>query len=121
VTLTCIFLRLLQLPTQRDLEDTYIREFDKAYGPTYTVLDLLQQVFFHANPAREAFVELCESEYVQKVTFDSYLYKKVQGNDPVSDIKLLVNTVSSLIKQNLRTDVPKDAPFYNPVESLQRL
>lgn len=35
------------------------------------------QVFYSNNAAREAFVELCESEYVQKVTFDSYLYKKV--------------------------------------------
>lgn len=26
--------------------------------------------------------------YVQKVTFDSYLYKTVQGNDPVGDLKL---------------------------------
>lgn len=35
------------------------------------------QVFYSNNAAREAFVEMCESEYVQKVTFDSYLYKKV--------------------------------------------
>jgi len=109
------------VPTQQDMENTYIRDFDKAYGPTYTVLDILQQIFYNSNPAREAFVEMCESEYVQQVTFDSYLYKRVQGNDPVSDIKLLVNTVSSLIKNNMRSDLPKDAKFYNPVESLQRL
>mmetsp|Transcript_20409 Transcript_20409/g.50155 ORF Transcript_20409/g.50155 Transcript_20409/m.50155 type:complete len:492 (-) Transcript_20409:415-1890(-) len=109
------------LPEQSDIENTYIRDFDKAYGPTYTVLDILQQVFYTNNPARESFVEMCESEYVQKVTFDSYLYKKVQGNDPVSDIKLLVNTVSSLIKNNMRSDLPKDAKYFNPVESLQRL
>lgn len=39
----------------------------------------LTQLFYSNNAAREAFVELCESEYVQKVTFDSYLYKKVRG------------------------------------------
>lgn len=33
------------------------------------------QVFYRSNPAREAFVEMCESNYVQKMTFDSYLYK----------------------------------------------
>jgi geranylgeranyl reductase len=109
------------VPSQADIEDTYIRKYDQAYGATYAVLDILQQVFYRSNPAREAFVEMCESEYVQKVTFDSYLYKTVQGNDPVSDIKLLWNTVNSLIKQNRRTDLPKDAKFSNPVESLQRL
>lgn len=36
------------------------------------------KVFYSNNAAREAFVELCESEYVQRVTFDSYLYKKVR-------------------------------------------
>lgn len=42
---------------------------------TYKVLDILQKVFYRSNPAREAFVEMCESSYVQKMTFDSYLYK----------------------------------------------
>lgn len=39
------------------------------------MLDILQKVFYRSNPAREAFVEMCESSYVQKMTFDSYLYK----------------------------------------------
>ena len=58
----------------------HIREWDSKYGPTYLVLDLLQKVFYTSDAARESFVELCEEEYVQKVTFDSYLYKTVQGN-----------------------------------------
>jgi len=41
------------------------------------VLDILQKVFYRSNPAREAFVEMCEDSYVQKMTFDSYLYKTV--------------------------------------------
>lgn len=51
--------------------------FDKKYWATYKVLDILQKVFYRSNPAREAFVEMCESDYVQKMTFDSYLYKTV--------------------------------------------
>jgi hypothetical protein len=43
--------------------------------PPSQVLDILQKVFYRSNPAREAFVELCEDSYVQKMTFDSYLYK----------------------------------------------
>ena len=37
------------------------------YGPTYLGLDLLQQIFYTSDAARESFVELCEEEYVQKV------------------------------------------------------
>lgn len=83
------------------------------------MLDLLQRVFYSNNAAREAFVEMCESEYVQKVTFDSYLYKRVQGNNPVEDIKLLFNTVGSLFRGAALA--PPDKPYYNPVESLKRL
>jgi len=109
------------LPTQMEIEDAYLAPYDRLYGPTYAVLDVLQQLFYRSNPAREAFVEMCASEYVQKVTFDSYLYKKVTSGGPVEDIKLLVNTVSNLMYQNSRTDVPKDRTFSNPVESLARL
>jgi len=78
----------------------YIRVWDAKYGPTYFVLDALQKLFYTSDAARESFVELCEEEYVQKVTFDSYLYKTVQGNDPVGDVKLLGKTLSSLWKNN---------------------
>lgn len=53
------------------------RRWDRKYWTTYKVLDILQKVFYRSNPAREAFVEMCEDSYVQKMTFDSYLYKTV--------------------------------------------
>eukprot|EP00435_Cladocopium_sp_Y103_P073012 s37_g42.t1 len=50
----------------------HLREWDGKYGPTYLVLDLLQKVFYTSDAARESFVELCEEEYVQKVTFETW-------------------------------------------------
>lgn len=108
-----------KLPSQQQMIDEYIKPYDKLYLPTYTVLDLLQKVFFSSNAAREAFVELCRSEYVQRVTFNSYLYKKVQGNNPFEDLKLLVQTIGALLRGNALTK--PDAAFSNPVESLKRL
>ena len=52
--------------------EVWPREWDGKYGPTYLVLDLLQKVFYTSDAARESFVELCEEEYVQKVTFDAW-------------------------------------------------
>jgi geranylgeranyl reductase len=108
-----------RLPTQAEIEDTYIRKYDGLYGPTYTVLDILQKVFYTNNGAREAFVELCNSKYVQQVTFDSYLYKRVQGNNPLDDLKLLGETIGCLVK-GYSTAKP-DVEFSNPVESLKRI
>ena len=108
-----------RLPTQTEIEDTYLRKYDRKYGPTYAVLDILQKVFYSNNGAREAFVELCNSKYVQQVTFDSYLYKTVQGNNPLDDIKLLGETIGCLIKGY--AGAKPDAEFSNPVESLKRI
>ena len=43
---------------------------------------------------------MCESDYVQKMTFDSYLYKTVVPGNPLDDVKLLVQTVGSLLRGN---------------------
>jgi geranylgeranyl reductase len=108
-----------KLPTQADIENTYIKKYDNAYGPTYFVLDALQKVFYSNNGAREAFVELCNSKYVQQVTFDSYLYKRVQGNNPLDDLKLLGDTIGCLIKGYAKAK--PDQEFSNPVESKKRI
>ena len=108
-----------RLPTQAQIEETYLKKYDKAYGPTYFVLDALQKVFYSNNGAREAFVELCNSKYVQQVTFDSYLYKKVQGNNPLDDLKLLGETIGCLIKGY--ANAKPDAVFSNPIESQKRI
>lgn len=79
---------------------SYIDKWDAKYWTTYKVLDILQKVFYRSNPAREAFVELCDDPYVQKMTFDSYLYKTVVPGNPLDDVKLLVRTVSSIVRAN---------------------
>ncbi|XP_011007091.1 PREDICTED: geranylgeranyl diphosphate reductase, chloroplastic [Populus euphratica] len=86
----------------------YFEKWDKTYWPTYKVLDVLQKVFYRSNPAREAFVEMCADEYVQKMTFDSYLYKRVVPGNPLEDLKLAVNTIGSLVRANaLRREMDK--------------
>jgi geranylgeranyl reductase len=108
-----------RVPNKADMQAAYIKPYDKAYGPTYTVLDILQKVFYTSNAAREAFVEMCDSDYVQRVTFDSYLYKKVQGTNPIEDVKLLFTTIGSLLRGNALA--PPDEAYSNPKESLKRL
>jgi geranylgeranyl reductase len=78
----------------------YLDKWDRKYWATYKVLDILQKVFYRSNPAREAFVEMCADEYVQKMTFDSYLYKTVVPGNPLDDMKLLGNTVASIVRAN---------------------
>jgi geranylgeranyl reductase len=86
---------------------SYLDKWDRKYWATYKVLDILQKVFYRSNPAREAFVEMCADEYVQKMTFDSYLYKTVVPGNPIDDIKLLGNTVASIVRANALRNAAK--------------
>ena len=87
------------IPTEADLK-LYLKRWDKKYGMTYLVLDILQRVFYRTDATREAFVEMCADLDVQKMTFDSYLYKTVVPANPLVQMKITAKTIGSLIRGN---------------------
>lgn len=88
-----------RIPTEADLK-VYLKRWDKQYGMTYLVLDLLQRVFYRSDATREAFVEMCSDLDVQKLTFDSYLYKTVVPANPLTQLKITAKTLGSLLRGN---------------------
>jgi geranylgeranyl reductase len=88
-----------RVPTEQDLK-VYIKRWDKKYGITYKVLDILQTVFYRSDATREAFVEMCADIDVQKLTFDSYLYKTVVPANPLVQLKITAKTLGSLLRGN---------------------
>lgn len=88
-----------RIPTEADLK-VYLKRWDKMYGLTYKVLDILQTVFYRSDATREAFVEMCSDIDVQKLTFDSYLYKTVVPANPLVQLKITAKTIGSLIRGN---------------------
>jgi geranylgeranyl diphosphate/geranylgeranyl-bacteriochlorophyllide a reductase len=88
-----------RIPTEADLK-VYLKRWDKQYGLTYKVLDILQTVFYRTDATREAFVEMCSDIDVQKLTFDSYLYKTVVPANPLTQLKITAKTIGSLIRGN---------------------
>ncbi|MDJ1185591.1 geranylgeranyl reductase [Roseofilum casamattae] len=88
-----------RIPTEDDLK-VYLKRWDKQYGLTYKVLDILQQVFYRTDATREAFVEMCSDKDVQRLTFDSYLYKTVVPANPLIQMKITAKTIGSLLRGN---------------------
>ena len=86
-----------RIPTEADLK-VYIKKWDKKYGPTYKVLEILQNIFYSNDAAREAFVEMCDDKDVQRLTFDSYLYKRVVAMNPWQQLKLTFRTLASVLR-----------------------
>ncbi|KAJ8766779.1 hypothetical protein K2173_008333 [Erythroxylum novogranatense] len=83
---------------EEDLKREYLREWDKKYVGTYRFLDKLEKVFYGSNVGREALVEVCGSEYVQRMTFQSYLYKKLARGNPWDDVTMVLGTIGSLVR-----------------------
>ncbi len=88
-----------RIPTEAELK-LYLKRWDKKYGMTYKVLDILQTVFYRSDATREAFVEMCADRDVQKLTFDSYLYKTVVPANPLVQLKITAKTIGSLLRGN---------------------
>lgn len=88
-----------RIPTEADLK-LYLKRWDKKYGITYKVLDILQTVFYRSDATREAFVEMCSDLDVQRLTFDSYLYKTVVPANPLVQLKITAKTIGSLLRGN---------------------
>ena len=103
-----------RIPSEGDLKK-YIKKWDKKYGATYKVLEILQNVFYSNDGAREAFVEMCDDIDVQRLTFDSYLYKTVVAMKPLQQLKLTFMTLGSVLRG--RALAPKT---YKPVPSAVR-
>ena len=103
-----------KIPSEADLK-LYLKKWDKKYGPTYKVLEILQNIFYSNDPAREAFVEMCDDKDVQRLTFDSYLYKNVVAMNPWQQIKLTFRTLASVLRGQAL------APSqYKPIDSVVR-
>lgn len=102
------------IPTEADLK-VYLKKWDKTYGPTYKVLEILQNIFYSNDPAREAFVEMCDDKDVQRLTFDSYLYKRVVTMNPWQQLKLTLRTLASVLRGQALAPAE-----YRPIDSVVR-
>ncbi|MFM8974714.1 MAG: geranylgeranyl reductase, partial [Vulcanococcus sp.] len=86
-----------RIPSESDLK-VYLKKWDRKYGATYKVLEILQNIFYSNDAAREAFVEMCDDKDVQRLTFDSYLYKRVVAMNPWQQLKLTFKTLASVLR-----------------------
>ena len=103
-----------KIPTEKDLK-VYLKKWDRQYGATYKVLEILQNIFYRNDAAREAFVEMCDDKDVQRLTFDSYLYKRVVLMNPWQQLKLTLLTLGSVLRGNALAPAN-----YKPVPSAVR-
>jgi geranylgeranyl reductase len=73
------------------------RRFMKAHGQVFLVLGIMQWFWYSSDKRRESFVAMCRDEDVQKMTWDSYMNKKLTRKDPLAQLKIFFKDTAHLL------------------------
>jgi geranylgeranyl diphosphate/geranylgeranyl-bacteriochlorophyllide a reductase len=88
--------RALVLKDSRQLAGAR-RQFMKAHGRIFWVLGLLQYFWYRNDKRREQFVAMCKDPDVQRLTWESYMNKKLVRKDPLAHIRVFFKDVAQLL------------------------
>lgn len=71
--------------------------FMKEHGKVFWVLGILQHFWYGGERRRERFVKICEDEDVQRLTWESYMNKKLVKKDPMAHVRVFFKDLSHLM------------------------
>ena len=73
------------------------KRFMKDHGTVFLVLGIMQYFWYSTDKRRESFVKMCEDKDVQKLTFDSYMNKKLERKKPLAHVKIFLKDMAHLM------------------------
>lgn len=73
------------------------KRFMKEHGRVFFILGLLQYFWYSSDRRREKFVAMCEDRDVQRLTWESYLNKRLVRREPLAHLRVFVKDVRQLI------------------------
>ncbi len=82
-------------PSAANLRKDYDKPWWKAYRPTYLFLQFLQKISYNSDVQREIFAGMCNDPDVQRLTFDSYLQKRIVPAPWLVQMRMTKNWLST--------------------------
>ncbi|MFK7861231.1 MAG: geranylgeranyl diphosphate reductase [Granulosicoccus sp.] len=73
------------------------KKFLKKHGKVFLVLGIMQRFWYHSDKRRERFVTMCADADVQRLTWESYLNKKLVRKDPMAHLRIFIKDVGHLL------------------------
>lgn len=67
------------------------------HGKVFWVLGIMQRFWYHSDKRRERFVTMCADADVQRLTWESYLNKRLVRRDPMAHIRIFIKDVGHLL------------------------
>jgi len=73
------------------------KRFMKDHGRIFWALGLLQKFWYSSDKRREKFVKMCRDEDVQRLTWESYMHKKMVKREPMAHVRVFIKDVAELL------------------------
>ena len=73
------------------------KRFMKDHGKVFLILGIMQFFWYRNDWVRERFVKMCMDPDVQRLTWESYMNKKIVRKDPVAHVKIFFKDLAHLL------------------------
>jgi len=73
------------------------KRFMKEHGRVFFVLGLLQRIWYSSDKRREQFVKMCRDPDVQRLTWESYLNKKLVKQERMAHFRVFIKDMQQLL------------------------
>ena len=73
------------------------QRFMKQHGKVFWILGVMQYFWYQNDRRREKFVKICEDRDVQRLTFESYMHKKLARKDPMAHVRIFLKDMAHLL------------------------
>ncbi|WP_430437777.1 geranylgeranyl diphosphate reductase [Oceanibaculum nanhaiense] len=73
------------------------RRFMREHGRVFLILGIMQTVWYRNDRLREKFVTMCADPDIQRLTWESYLDKKLTRRDPLAHIRVFLKDLAQLL------------------------
>jgi geranylgeranyl reductase len=72
------------------------RRFMKQHGRVFWILGMMQRFWYSSDKRRERFVSICRDPDVQRLTWESYMYKKLVRSKPLAQVRIFFKDLAHL-------------------------
>jgi geranylgeranyl reductase len=72
------------------------KRFMKAHGRVFWILGIMQRFWYSSEWRRERFVAICKDRDVQRLTWESYMNKKLTRSRPVAHVRIFFKDLAHL-------------------------
>jgi geranylgeranyl reductase len=73
------------------------RRFMKAHGRVFWILGMMQWFWYSSDKRRERFVSICQDPDVQRLTWDSYMNKRLTRKSPAAHVRIFFKDLAHLL------------------------